>query len=348
METARKGIGFWIAGIIAIAALAGIVLLGHTTRTDAQGTKQLTWVITHKPITVFDKAKDVFVEEFNKDSDTKIALRILGPDDFDTSAHRIGTPDVFDMMAKGDVQIGTISLNSLSKQVPQAALFSLPYLFKDQQAVETVFGNDIGKGVLDAMTGKLPVRALAFTFSGGWLVVQSNTQAFDNASDFSGKKLTSINGGIALDVLGATGANVVPLDIVNTSNRDINESLDKYDGVETVLTRLHQMDTPKFVTLTNHALFVTSIVVDKAFYDSLSARDQAALTRAANAAAETERADSQRLADENKEGLISRGTKVIELSAEERAALAKQMQSIYASYEASIGKDLIQAVQAIQ
>src|SRR6185369_16893705 len=112
--------------------------------------------------------------------------------------------------------------------------------------------------------------------------------------------------------------------------------------------RLNPRSAPKYVTLTNHALFVTSIVVDKDFYASLSARDQRAFDRAAAAAALTERADSRALAESNKQGLVSRGTKIIELTATQRDALAAKMSSVYATYEKTIGKDIVQAVQAMQ
>jgi TRAP-type C4-dicarboxylate transport system substrate-binding protein len=349
MDTSTSTQNSWIWGIAAVVAISAIFIMARTTPVlQAQEPRELTWVITHKPITVFDRAKEVFADEFNKDSDIKISLKILGPDNFDTAAHRLGTKDVFDMMERGEAQIGTISLSSLTKDIPETALFSLPYLFKDDAAVEAVFGGDIGKGILDSMTAFLPARALAFTFSGGWLVLQSNTTTFQKPSDFVGKHLTTINGGIAQDVLASTGADVVPLDIVNTSNREVNESLNNYDGIETVFTRLHKMDSPKIVTDTKHALFVTSILVDKTFYASLSPRDQRAVERAAAAASAVERTDSRQLAETNKQDLISRGTRVVELTAEERSALASKMKGVYAAYEKSVGKDIIEKVRAMQ
>ncbi len=341
----------WIWALVAVLVIAGLFFAAHTasiTRADEQGAQEWTWVITHNPVSVFDRAKEVFVEEFNKDSDTKISLKIIGPDQFDTAARRLGTSDVFDLIEKKQAQIGTITLNSLSESVPKASVFSLPYLFRSDAQVDAVFSNGIGKGILDDMTEALPVRAMEFTFSGGWLALQSNNSTFARSADFSGKSIATINGGIAKKVIASTGATVVSIDNVNTSNREVNENLDTYDGVETVLTRLHQMDTPKFVTLTNHALFVTTIVVGKEFYASLSARDQRAFERAAAAAAVTERADSRALAESNKQGLISRGTKIIELSQAERDALASKMQSVYGSFENPDYKATIEAIRALQ
>ena len=342
---------FWVLGAIAVAVLVALFVFGRSVSiTQAQGsdTRELTWVITHKPIEVFDRAKTVFADEFNKDSDTKISLRILGPDDFDTAAERLGTKDVFRMMNRGEVQIGTVVLNSLYAEVPEASLFSLPYLFKDDAAVDVVFNSAVGKGILDTMTERLPVRALAFTFSGGWLVLQSNTSVFQKPADFRNKSLATVNGGMSMDVLASTGADVVKLDGASVSNREVNESLEKFDGIETVFTRLHKMDSPKFVTETKHALFVTSVLVDKAFYASLSERDQRAFDRAATAAAVAERTDSRQLAEDNKQDLLSRGTQIVGLSEEERAALALKMQSVYAAYEQAVGKGTIEKVQALQ
>lgn len=343
----------WV--VLAVLVLVGVVSYFFpptmwTRHTSAQENevRQLTWVITHKPISVFDRAKDVFVEEFNKDSDTKISVQVLGPDDFQTEANRLGSRELFEMMSKGDVHIGTITMGSIQKDIPQLAVFSLPYLFRSDAHVDTVFTGTIGAELLDAMSQALPVKAYAFTFSGGWLVIQSNTTSFTREKDFSGKSITGINGGITLDVLRATGADVVQLDTAAISNREINESIDTYDGIETVLTRLHKMDSPKYVTETKHALFVTAIVADKTFIASLSERDKAAFARASNAAAAIERADSRQLAMDNARDLASRGTQVVTLTLADRDDLAKKMSAVYAQYEASIGKELIERIKSLQ
>src|SRR6185369_16231786 len=92
--------------LVAILLLAGLFLVArgtNVTQAEGQNTQEWTWAITHNPVSVFDQAKAVFVDEFNKDSDTKISLKIIGPDDFETTANRLSTSEIFDLMAKKQV-----------------------------------------------------------------------------------------------------------------------------------------------------------------------------------------------------------------------------------------------------
>lgn len=329
-------------GVGALVLVGGVYML---TSRPAAG--EYTWVVTHNPVSVFDRAKDVFVAEFNKDSDTTISVKLVGPDAFETTERkRLSTAQAFDMLKSGEAQIATVGLNAIMKDVPSASVFSLPYLFKDDTVVEAALTGSVGQGILDDISTKLPVRALAVTFSGGWLVLQSNTNAFTTPAAFSGKRLTG-TGQMAAHVLDTLGAKTEPIDVIGLSNRELNDAIDKYDGVETVFTRLHRSDSPKYVTVTNHALFATTIVIDDAFYASLSARDQAAFVRAATAASLIEREDSRALAKSNREDLAARGTQVIDLTDEQKTALAARMQAAYDSFATSVGVNLIESIRAL-
>jgi TRAP-type C4-dicarboxylate transport system substrate-binding protein len=234
------------------------------------------------------------------------------------------------------MQVVTLNIKSLIETVPEVAVLMRPYLFSSYEEAEAVYDGAVGKKILDAITERTNARALAFTYSGGFMIVQSNTQSFTTASDFKNKRIATINGSTSGENISALGAEAVVLPIGDYSNKELNQMVGEYDGVETTYTRLTGA-TPRFITETNHSLLITAVLVDKTFFSSLSLSEQTALQEAATIAARAERQESRALAAKNKQALIDSGTRISTLSPSARDEFVRNTSYLYTKYPEETG-----------
>ncbi|MSU73961.1 TRAP transporter substrate-binding protein [Candidatus Kaiserbacteria bacterium] len=311
---------------------------------------QVKWLIAHEPISLFDRANKVFVDEFNKESDGTIEIHIVGPKDFGSDNGHLLTSEVFKALDGGQVQLATIVVTGLKTLDPKLEVLSLPFLFKSESAAGQVLDGPIGEELLETVNASTTARGLAFTFSGGLMAIQSNSKQIRNLEDLKGLRIGTINGPVAEATLQSFGAITVPLDSGKGSPA-INKLLDTYDGIETPYTRIDTRSSstvPRYVSETNHSFFLTTILASDSFYNSLSAQDKGALVKAARAAAVAEREDSIALKEKNKVTLQERGTTIVTVSADATAAFKAKVVGVYAKFAPLFGADLIQKIQNAQ
>lgn len=267
------------------------------------------------------------------------------------------TREVLTLLEQGEFQLGSINVASSfshrEKTFLPTSVLSLPFLFSSAAEPERIFESSIGDELLQALSDSLDtVVALAFTYSGGPLLLQSNFMAFDELSDFEGKNIGVI-AGMSLDVMEATGARAHDLRNAKDPSRGTHPLIDDYDAIETTYARIRSKDStsrfrPQFITETNHSLFVTGIVVSEEFLAGLSERDARALKRAARAAALVERADTEALARQNKAALVAEGTEIIAFPELAENSLRERTNSLYVEYERSENADFLKDIQDMQ
>jgi C4-dicarboxylate-binding protein DctP len=99
-------------------------------------------------------------------------------------------------------------------------------------------------------------------------------------------------------------------------------------------------EVSKFMSLTGHTTDFFVVSMNKPLWDGMGSEEQAILTQAMKTATDWE---WQAQPVTTREALIKLKTlmQINEVSDENRAAFAKQTQTIYGKFEASIGKDVL-------
>lgn len=336
-----------IAAVIGFGAYAGGIFNASAA---SQKPIEIKWLIAHEPITLFDRASVDFANEFNKDGDGTVHITILGPKDYGSTNGHLSTPVVLNALDSGQVQMATAVVGALSSStIPELGVINLPYLFKNYPSAEKVFDGAAGQQLLDAVGMHTKEMGLAFTFSGGFMVIESDTKKIETANDLKGLNIGTIDGPTAIATLSSFGAKPSMMD----SGKGVAANgllLDNYDGMETPYTRIFPEigQKPKYVAETFHGLFTTLIMVNKNFFSSLSPKNQEAFKKAAQVAADDERADSIALGMKHRQELIDGGTIITTLSTSSVDQLKAESQPVYQAYEASFGKDLISEIEAEQ
>lgn len=336
--------------VIVILALAFVALRSSSAFVAPAKTSpplKITWLIAHEPISLFDRADKVFVDEFNKDSDGTIEIQILGPKDFGSTTGHLSNSDVFQALDSGQVQLATTVTTGLAyKSDPELGVLALPFLFKNPSTAGQVLDGPIGDSLLSTIDASTTAHGLAFTFSGGLMVIESDNKEIHSVDDLKGMRIGTINGPVAIKTLDALGATAVALD-PGKGTPAINKLLATFDGIETPYTRISTQSTstlPRYVNETDHSFFLTAILASDSFYNSLSAQNKDALLKAARAAAVAEREDSIALAAKNRATLQQKGTIIVTMSPDATAAFKAKAIGVYQQLVPVFGEDMVQNI----
>lgn len=272
-------------------------------------------------------------------------------------------------ITENKVQISQIGTGSLSRLDDRFRFFDLPFLFQDNNHVAEVVDGEVGQKLKREFVAKVgTVRPLAFTYSGGFRVYVSN-EPIRTIGDLKGMKLV-VNRNLdpvtdvdptqlpfdqsvrlatlrAFDV--ATTLNRTPivseLDLFRSGDLELSE--DHYSHYTRLIFKFGLVPgRMQYVTESHHSVFLTSIVVNELFFQSLpqSARD--VIADEAQRLALREREDSVESDQRAKDWLIASGFHVSTISPELRAELMRRSDVVREKFADVIGRDLIDKTRA--
>jgi C4-dicarboxylate-binding protein DctP len=246
------------------------------------------------------------------------------------------------------LQIGAVQMlaPSLAKFGPlgvrEFELFDLPYIFEDYKALHKVTQGPIGQGVLKKLEPK-GILGLAF-WDNGFKQMSAN-KPLRKPEDYKAVKMR-IQSSKILDLqMRALNANPQVM-----AFSEVYQALQTgvVDGTENPVSNFFtqkMQEVQKFLTLTNHGYLGYAVIVNKQFWDGLPADVRTALEKAmaestefANSIAKQENDDALALVKK------SGKTEIVELTAEEKAALKKAMITVHDKQD-RIPKALIENVQ---
>lgn len=306
---------------------AFLLAFGFLPTAQAAEPIKVRWLIAHDPIGQFRRAAEVFASELNKESKGELKLEVRFPRHFGLKDGFVDVAESRKLFEAGKVELSQATLNGMADIEPDFYVFDLPFLFRSYAHINKVLEGNVGQRLLASLDEK-NLAGLAFTFSGGFRVISSQKRSVTSPEAFAAMKIRTTNSPASLETFHALGANPVSL-FVSDQKAAMEEN--RIDGVESAYARLDAYlgDNCKYITLTNHSVFLTAIIANKSFIASLTPSQQQALKNAAIKAARVERVDSLRSGDETLERLKQRGIKVVALTKSQRQKLEAHTASVY-------------------
>lgn len=271
----------------------------HETRTPIV----VRWLLAHEPASLFARSTEVFKNILEKESGGTMTLTVLDGADLGYEGD-VPTADVFTLMDRQKIELSSTLVTGIAQQDPSFNQLNLPFLFNDYQEAFAFLDGPDGTSLLASLASTTPARGLAFTLSGGFRVLASHDKLFKGIGDFRGARIVTTAGITGEDTWRAVDATPVSSDYT---------AITSPDAVEVTYTRISSLPSQSFIryiTETNHSIFLTAMIVRTSFYDALTPRQQEALQKAAVAAAHAEREDSLTLAEEERKTLINQGVTI--------------------------------------
>ncbi len=334
--------GIWYSGGMGGVALPKIAVVlalllvgGGAYYVHAQNTRPLEvrWLVAHQPTEVFDHARQIFSDELAKQTGRQVRLTFLIPKDFGY-ASEVPPGTALKLLQDGSIDLLTINIDSLLTKQTDLEVLHLPYLFKDYASADKVFSSKAGSTLLGDVGILTEEYALAFTYSGGFRIIATKDAPVTTPAAFNGLRITTWGDHLMQNNLSSLGATPAPVAIgAGQEQLDNGQS----DGAEFTYTRSTNAlgKDVRYISETNHVLFLSTILAGSSFFSSLSAAERVALKEAAATAAQTERKDSIAYGESVKQQLQKQGITIDTLSAGGRAAFEAWGATVRAQFAAA-------------
>ena len=315
-------------------------------------TRTIRWVLYHEPVDLFLRTAKAFSEEIARTTNGRLAVEILTTQEFAEKYNKDATLEPMSWMQSGDAEMSQIHISQLGIwHAPEFFALELPFLFDSHEHATRILEGDIGETMLGDLDSKTPVHGLAFTYSGGYRCLALDRE-ISKAEDLQGLKMVTNTNPVSIDTAEAFGCVAVPVNLKEALNvnRNNDNNHNGNNAIETTLPRYEKeakSEIHTHVSNTRHSMYLTSILIAKDFWASLSAEDQTAIKAAAMHSSTLERTwtvnDSAKIATSAEEQ-AKLGISYTEFADSERAKLKELVQPMYNKYRQIFGVDLVDGI----
>lgn len=185
---------------------------------------------------------------------------------------------------RGNLEMGNIAPQDVSKQIPAWSIVTAGYLFRDADHLKKFFESDSGTQLKKMAEDQLGVRVLGPTYFGVRQVGLKNDKAIKTPEDMAGIKLR-MPGGDAWQFLGtALGANPTPMAYAEVYTGLQTGAIDGQDNPLPNVENMKFYEVMSQIVLTSHLVGFDLLTVSKKVWDDMGSDKQAKFQAAADAA----------------------------------------------------------------
>jgi len=229
-------------------------------------------------------------------------------------------------LQRGNLEMGNIAPQDISKQIPAWSIVTAGYLFRDAAHVKAFFASEGGEELNKLAEDQLGIKVLGPTYFGVRQVGLKGDKEIKVPADLAGVKLR-MPGGDAWQFLGtALGANPTPMAYAEVYTGLQTGAIDGQDNPLPNVENMKFYEVMNQIVLTSHLVGFDLLVVSKKAWDEMSPEKQAAFQAAADKAIDF--STEKHLAREKEllESFKGRGLKIYEPDV---AAFRKHVQDQY-------------------
>ncbi len=185
----------------------------------------------------------------------------------------------FAMAQTGECDIAVGSTSSVATTYNDLYVYDVPYLFLNKQEVYDVgFNGETGKAILDGFS-EYGLKGLAF-WENGFRNITTTDKDIATVADLSGLKIRTMANEIHLEAWKAMGANPTPMAFGELFTGLQQGTVDGQENPLGIITGNKFEEVQSYCTLTEHVYTPYYVVMNQAKWDSLTAEQQEALTKA--------------------------------------------------------------------
>lgn len=250
-------------------------------------------------------------------------------------------------MRMGTVDISTSSVGFLASYIPVLGIFDLPYIYKDKAHEFRVFDGDIGKDIDKKMQEK-GFRVVCY-FDMGSRQITSNKQAINSLEDIKGMKIRVPQSEASIEGFKALGATPTPMAFGEVYMALQQKVIDGQENPLSVVVSAKFNEVQKYLSLTNHQLFIQVLSISEKTWGKLSPEHQKILMEAAKEAQAYERDIAAKEETELVKTLKDKGMEINEVkNIAPFAEAAKPLREIYSKKLGQEAKDLFGKIDSLR
>jgi TRAP-type C4-dicarboxylate transport system substrate-binding protein len=187
-------------------------------------------------------------------------------------------------LQRGNLEMGNIAPQDISKQIPAWSIVTSAYLFRDAPHLKAFFASDMGAELKKMAEDQLGVRILGPTYFGARQVGLKPEKEIKTPADMAGIKLR-MPGGDAWQFLGtALGANPTPMAYAEVYTGLQTGAIDGQDNPLPNVENMKFYEVMSQIVLTSHLVGFDLLVVSKKVWDDMGEEKHKKFQAAADAA----------------------------------------------------------------
>ncbi len=260
------------------------------------------------------------------------------------SSQLFGDNDEILALLKNDVQFIAPALSKFSKFTDTLQLYDLPFLFNDLSAVACFQDGELGKEMLNAMSGK-GIKGLAYWHNG--MKQLSGPKPLRTPADAAGLKFRIMSSDVLQKQFQAVDANPQKLAF---SEVYLALQTGQIDGQENTWSNIYSQkfhEVQPYIMESNHGLLDYMLITSDRFWKGLPDDVRGELEKiVAEVTAEVNKLAEQENQDAKQAVVDSGRTQVMDLTKEEKAAWREAMKPVWKTFEGDIGANNIEAAAA--
>ncbi|MDO9197609.1 sialic acid TRAP transporter substrate-binding protein SiaP [Rhodoferax sp.] len=200
-------------------------------------------------------------------------------------------------MARGNLEMTTLSAFDIAKLVPEFSIFTAGYVIRDPAHLMKVFNGPIGEELFKRVSEKMDITVLAPIYYGTRQLNLRERRNIRTPADLKGVKLRMPGSKEWLFLGEALGATPTPLAFGEVYLGLRTGTIDAQDNPLPTVKSAKFYEVTQQITLTGHLVDVLFIGVSNKLWSTLNAEQKTRLKSAAQAAASYN--NENRIADEN-------------------------------------------------
>ncbi len=241
----------------------------------------------------------------------------------------------------GTIDITIAGLNNYTGLIPEAAAFTLPFMFPTRETAYKVLDGEVGMGV-GAKLEDFGLILLGFP-ENGFRNMTNNAGAIRVPDDVKGLQMRVNNSQALSDMFKALGANPTQLDVNELYTSLETGVVNAQDHPIPVTLSFRFYEVQDYLSLTRHAYSPLGWVMNKAKFESLSAEEQATLKEVAAEAVAFQR----NLAIEGEAAMLETLSEHLEINDDvDGQAFQAAVRPAWDGFVAKHGDELINAILA--
>lgn len=284
----KKTISYFVAGLLvgALVATAGFALVLKRQQTKT-GSAQQQQRVTLKMAHVLDPSHPVHKAMEHM----KERLEVLSAGTMTIDIYASGVlgseTECLEQLQNGALAMTKTSAAAIDSFVPELAVFSLPYAFRDHDHFWKVLDSPLGKELLQKGAHK-HLRGLCY-YDSGSRSFYTVTKPILSPADLRGMKIRTINSRTAMDMISTMGGAPTPISFGELYTALQQGTVDGAENNAPSLATSRHYEVCKHYSLDEHARIPDLVLINTEAWNALSPQQQSWLQQAADESSKFQR-----------------------------------------------------------
>src|SRR5438477_2256644 len=201
-----------------------------------------------------------------------------------------GEKEMIEQAQVGALQFARISVGPMGPLVPELNVFNLPFMFRDSAHMQKVIDGPVGDEMLKKLSDHPTAGLIGLCWmNGGARNVYNSKHPVKTVGDLTGLKIRMMGNPVFVDTMNSLGGNGVAMGYDQLVNALQTGVVDGAENNEPSYETGQHYRYAKYYSMTGHLMIPELLVFSKRTWNTLSADDQALISKSAKEAQQQQR-----------------------------------------------------------